>query len=204
MNRQGDGDLAIEKEDIMTQQQLLKLAVITFMGTAGSIVVGLLVYGNGVFNPASVAFAFTAYGMSGAFIFAFYHVRGLSETMTVAVVVSAIQFIVGIVWFPWLTALLWSFGVNLPVVGLAFVFERKLAHFRQAKFSVVAITYSFMFVLLTLLVSVLTGVEMMPAKLFRDNAYDGLLIGIGLGLGIEAAEALVHSWEEHTKRALQK
>jgi thiamine transporter ThiT len=184
-------------------QQLLKLLLITFMGTAASVAVGLLVYGGDVFNPASVAFAFTAYGMSGAFIFAFYHMRGLTETLIVAIVVSAVQFVVGIAWFPWLTALLWSFGVNLPVVGLAFVFERKLAHFKQAKFVVVAITYSVMFVLLTLLVSVLRGVELMPAQLFRDNAYDGLLIGIGLGLGIEAAEALVHSYDEHKKTSAQ-
>ena len=186
----------------LDMSQFLKLFLITFMGTAACIAVGLLVYGGGVFKPASVAFAFTSFGLSGAFIFAFYHVRGVSETITAAIVVSAIQFVVGTAWFPWLNAFLWSFGVNLPVVGLAFVFERKLAHFKQAKFSVVAITYSVMFVLLTLLVAALGGVEMMPAKLFRDNAYDGLLIGIGLGLGIEAAEALVHSYEEH--KHLQK
>lgn len=183
----------------LTLQQVFRLLLITFMGTAASVAVGLIVYGGGVFNPTSVAFSFFSYGLSGAFIFAFYHVRGVSDTITVAVVVSAIQFVIGMMWFPWLNALLWSFGVNMPVVGLAFVFERKLAHFRQAKFVVVALTYAAMFVLLTLLIASLTGVEMLPASLFRDNAYDGLLIGIGLGLGIEAAEALVHSHEEHKK-----
>jgi predicted RND superfamily exporter protein len=85
----------------------------------------------------------------------------------------------------------------MPVVALAFMFERKLAHFKQAKFTVVALVYSVMFVLLTLLVTVLSGVEMMPASLFRDNWVDGLLIGLGLGLGVEGAEAFIHSWEEH-------
>jgi hypothetical protein len=183
-------------------QQLFTLVLITFMGTAASVAVGLIVYGGNVFKPLSVSFAFFSFGLSGAFIFAFYHVRGVSETITAAVIASAIQFIVGTMWFPWLNAFIWSFGVNMPVVGLAFVFERKLAHFMQAKFSVVAITYSVMFTLLTLLVAVLTNVELMPAKLFRDNSYDGLLIGLGLGLGIEAAEALVHSYEEHRAKAL--
>jgi hypothetical protein len=187
-----------------SMQQIFKLALITFMGTAASVAVGLIVYGGKVFDPTSVSFAFFSFGLSGAFIFAFYHVRGVSETITAAVVVSAIQFVVGMMWFPWLNALLWSFGVNMPVVGLAFVFERKLAHFMQAKFSVVAITYSVMFTLLTLLVAALTGVEMLPARLFRDNSYDGLLIGLGLGLGIEAAEALVRSWDEHKNAAMQK
>jgi predicted RND superfamily exporter protein len=121
----------------------------------------------------------------------------VADTITVAVVVSAIQFVIGTLYFPWMNSLLWSFGVNMPVVALAFMFERKLAHFKQAKFVVVAILYSVMFVLLTLLVATLAGVEMMPASLFRDNAVDGLLIGLGVGLGIEAAEAFVHSWEEH-------
>jgi len=185
-------------------QQIFKLLLITFMGTAASVVVGLIVYGGNVFKPSSVAFAFLSFGLSGAFIFAFYHVRGVTETITAAVVVSAIQFGVGMAWFPWLNSIVWSFGVNMPVVGLAFVFERKLAHFMQAKFTVVAIVYSVMFVLLTLLVAVLTGVEMLPATLFRDNWIDGLLIGLGLGLGIEGAEAFVHSWEEQKGSMMEK
>jgi hypothetical protein len=180
-------------------QQTFKLFLITFIGMAASVAVGLIVYGGNVFKPSSVGFAFLSFGLSGAFIFAFYHVWGAAGTVTAAALVSAIQFLVSLMWFPWLNALVWSFGVNMPVVALAFVFERKLAHFKQAKFTVVAITYSVMFVLLTLLVAALTGVEMLPAALFRDNWIDGLLIGLGLGLGIEAAEAFVHSWEENEK-----
>lgn len=178
-------------------QQLFKLLLITFTGTAATVAVGLIDYGGNVFTPSSVGFAFLSFGLSGAFIFAFYHVWGLKGTITAAALVSAMQFLVSLIWFPIVNALIWSFGVNMPVVALAFVFERKLAHFKQAKFTVVAITYSVMFVLLTLLVAALTGVEMMPSTLFRDNSIDGLLIGLGLGLGIEAAEALVKSWEEH-------
>lgn len=186
----------------MTSRDLFKLFLITVIGTAASVVVGLIMYGGRVFNPTSVAFAFFSFGLSGAFIFAFYHVRGVSETITAAVVVSAIQFVIGMMWFPWFNALVWSFGVNMPVVALAFVFEKKLAHFKQAKFTVVALTYSVMFVLLTLIVAAVTGVELLPATLFRDNWIDGLLIGTGLGLGIEGAESFIHSWEEH--KAQQK
>lgn len=182
---------------MITGNQLFKLFLITVVGTAASVAVGLILYGGSVFNPASVSFAFFSFGLSGAFIFAFYHVRGVSETITAAVVVSAIQFTIGMMWFPWVNALIWSFGVNMPVVALAFVFEKKLAHFKQAKFTVVALTYSVMFVLLTLVVAAITGVEMLPASLFRDNSIDGLLIGTGIGLGVEGAESFIHSWEEY-------
>lgn len=178
-------------------QQLFCLMIITLTGMVGSVVVGLIVYGGSVFIPESVGFAFVSFGLSGAFIFAFYHVRGLSETITTAVVVSAAQFAVGTLWFPVVNSLVWSFGVNLPVVVLAFVFERKLAHFRQAKFAVVGIVYGAMFVLLTLLVGVILNLTEMPASVFRENFIDGMLIGLGLGLGIEAGESLLHSFEHH-------
>ncbi len=181
----------------ITLHQVLRLLVLTISGMVASVVVGLLVYGGSVFQPQSVSFAFVSFGLSGAFIFAFYHVRGLSETITAAVAVSTIQFIIGTSWFPILNALLWSFGVNLPMVGLAFIFEKRLAHFKQAKFIVVGLVYGAMFVLLTLLVAVLSGVDMLPARLFRDNFLDGLFIGLGLGIGIEVGEAFLHSVEIH-------
>lgn len=181
-----------------TIAQLLKLILITLSGTAASVAIGLIVYGGNVFRPTTLAFAYFSFGLSGAFIFAFYHVRTVSETVITAIVVSGVQFVIGLIWFSWVNALIWSYGVNMPVVLLAFTFERKLAHFRQAKFTVVALVYSVMFVLLTLLVAVITGVDLMPASLFRDNWIDGLLIGTGLGLGVEGAESLIHSWEEHT------
>lgn len=177
--------------------QLWKLILITVAGLAGSVIVGLLVYGGDVFRPASVAFAFVSFGLSGAFIFAFYHVRGLSETITTAVVVSAVQFIAATAWFPVLNAGIWSFGVNLPVVALAFLFERKLAVLRWGKFLVVAIVYGAMFVLLTLLVAVLLATETMPASVFRSNFVDGLFIGLGLGIGVQGGEAFIHSIEQH-------
>ncbi len=186
-----------------TTGQFLKLALITVAGTAASVAVGLIVYGGDVFRPASTSFAYFSFGLSGALIFAFYRVRNFSEAFAAAVVVSSVQFIVTI-WFSWVNALVWSYGVNMPVVVLAFMFERKLAHFRQAKFVVVALVYSLVFVLLTLAVAVFTGVDLLPASLFRDNWIDGLLIGTGVGLGVEGAESLIHSWEEHKSGAAKR
>ena len=93
-----------------------KIALITIVGLAGSTTVGLMMHGSDVFNPSGAEFAYIAFGASGAFIFAFYHQRGLSNTITAAVCVSAVQFIVASVWIPTLNAVVWSFGVNLPVV----------------------------------------------------------------------------------------
>ncbi len=180
---------------ILTARNIVVLLIITFAGIAGSLIAGLMSYGGDVFNPKNAAFAFLAYGLSGGFIFAFYHVRGLSETITIAVVVSAIQFAISTTWISILNAGVWSFGINLPIILLAFVFERKLAGLHQWKFIVVALVYGAMFVLLTLLAALLTGVEAMPAIVFRQNFVDGLLIGLGLGLGVEGGVALVHSLE---------
>jgi hypothetical protein len=173
--------------------ELWKMFLITIIGVAGSVTLGLMMHGIDVFSPSRAEFAFVAFGASGAFILAIYHLRGLSNTVTAAVSVSAVQFVVASVWLPTLNAAIWSFGVNLPVVWLAFLFERKLASFHWAKFVVVGIVYGVMFVLLTLLVGVLRSLESMPAMVFRQNFFDGFLIGLGMGLGVQAAEAFLQS-----------
>jgi hypothetical protein len=178
--------------------QILKLALLTFTGCAASVVIGLMVYGGGVFDPNTVGFSFVSYGISGAFIFAFYHVRGLSECITTAVVVSAVQFVLASSWITMLNAGIWSFGVNLPIILVAFLFERKLAPFRHFKFIVVSLLYGAMFVMLTLIGAWLKGTGSLPAEMFRGNFLDGLLIGLGLGIGLEAGEAFIHSLEHRT------
>ena len=178
--------------------QLYKLILLTAMGSGASIVIGLMMYGGEVFSLSSIGFSYVSFGLSGAFIFAFYHVRGLSETITAAVVVSAIQFAVSTAWITILNACAWSFGVNLPLILVAFLFERKLAPFRQFKFVVVALIYGAMFVVLTLLVAWWTAGSLLPAAVYRQNFVDGLLIGLGVALGIEAGEALIHSIEHHS------
>jgi hypothetical protein len=176
-----------------TVEQLFKLVLLTLAGLAGSVIVGLMSYGSDVFNVTSPGFLFVSFGLSGAFIFSFYHMRGLAETITAAVVVSVIQFVGTTPFITMLNAGIWSFGVNLPMVALAFIFERKLGPLKQAKFIVVALTYGAMFVLLTLVVAWVSASGNMPASLFRQNFTDGVLIGLGLGVGIEAGEAFMHS-----------
>lgn len=176
--------------------QILVLLLITLAGLAGSVIVGVLAHGTSVFDARSITFIFfVIFGLSGSFIFAFYHVRGLTETITAAVVVSAIQFGISTTSIPVVNAAIWSFGVNVPIIMVAFLFERKLAPFRQFKFLIVAALYGAMFVLLNLLNAWVTGVETLPAAAFRENFVDGLLLGLGIGLGIEVGEAFVHSFE---------
>ena len=94
---------------------------------------------------------------------------------------------------PVLYSAFWSFGVNLPVVWLAFLFERKLSAFHWGRFIVIGLVYGTMFVLLTMIVGVLRNVSAIPPMVFRDNFIDGLMIGIGVGLGVQAGEAFIDS-----------
>ena len=175
--------------------QIFKIILLTLSGAIGAIVFGLLAYGSAVFTLISPGFSFVSFGISGALIFAFYHVRGLSEAITAAAVVSAAQLVASSAYITMLRAVIFSFGLNFPVVLLAFVFERKLVSLRWLKFAVVGLTYGAMFVLLTLVAGLLAGSTGLPASLFRENFVDGLLLGAGLGLGVEGGEALLHSLE---------
>ena len=178
--------------------ELWRLLLIMSLGFAGSMIAGLMIYGGDIFVPQSAGFAYyIMFGFSTSFIFAFYHVRGLSNTITAAVSTGAVIFVIAAFWMPVLNAAIWSFGVNLSVVVLAFLFERKLAYFKQWKFVVVGVVYGAIFVLLTLSVGILTKVATLPPELFQKNYIDGLWLGISLGIGIEIAESIVHSVDLH-------
>ena len=185
-------------------RQIGSLVGLTLTGTLGAIVAGLCVYGSAVFNPTSPGFMFVSFGFSGALIFAFYHVRGLSQSIAAAAVVSAAQFAAVSQFITTLRAAIFSFGLNFPVIALAFVFERKLSPHGRWKFVVVGLTYGAMFVLLTLVSDFAFGMEGLPAQVFRDNLLDGLLLGTGLGIGIQGGEAMIHSLEPpgpaHTRK----
>ena len=178
--------------------ELWRLLLIMSLGFAGSMIAGLMIYGGDIFVPQSAGFAYyIMFGFSTSFIFAFYHVRGLSNTITAAVSTGAVIFVIAAFWMPVLNAAIWSFGVNLSVVVLAFLFERKLAYFKQWKFIVIGVVYGAIFVLLTLLVGLLTKVASLPPTLFQKNYLDGLWLGLSLGIGIEIAESIVHSVDLH-------
>jgi hypothetical protein len=187
--------------------EMWRLLLITSLGFAGSLIAGLMIYGGGIFIPESAGFAYyILFGLSTSFIFAFYHVRGLSNTITAAVSTGAVIFVLASFWMPVLNAAIWSFGVNLSVVVLAFLFERKLAYFKQWKFIVVGVVYGAIFVLLTLSIGILTKVASLPPELFQKNYLDGLWLGLSLGIGIEIAESIVHSVDLHreAKREVHK
>ena len=179
-------------------KELWRLFLIAFLGTAGSMVAGLMMYGGDIFNPSGMPFVYyLAYGFSSACIFAFYHVRGLSNTISTAMVFGAVLFL-GIAFIlPIIFAAIYSFGVTVSVVVLAFLFERKLSTFKHWKFTVVGIIFGKLFVLLNLISLVVSHASGMSAIGFQRNFLDGLCMGIGLGIGIEIAESIVHSVNLH-------
>ncbi len=157
-----------------------------------------MVYGADVFQPLSSAFAYyVAYGISSACIFAFYHVRGLSNSISASMVVGVILFASITFIMPLKHALIYSFGVTISVVLLAFLFERKLSYLRHWKFIVVGIIFGELFVLLNLFSLLGSEGAVMTAEVFRHNFFDGLWMGFGLGIGVEIAESIIHSVDIH-------
>jgi len=181
-----------------TVNEIWRIVLITILGTLGSMVAGLMKYGGEVFVPSTTPFAyFLAYGFGSSCIFAFYHVKGLSNSISAAMVMGAILFVGISLLMPVLYSAIYSFGVMIAVVILAFLFERKLAYMKHWKFIVVGIIFGELYVLLTLAVLLLTKASGMSAGAFQQNFFDGMIMGLGLGLGIETAESVIHSVELH-------
>lgn len=178
--------------------ELWRLVLITVLGGMGSMIAGLMVYGGEVFEPLSSPFAYyIAYGITSACVFAFYHVRGLSNTISAAMVIGVILFLTITFLMPVKQALIYSFGVTVSVILLAFLFERKLSYLRQWKFIVVGIIFGELFVLLSLFSMLGTTGATLAAEVFQHNFLDGLWMGFGLGIGVEIAESLIHSVDLH-------
>ncbi|MCX7984606.1 MAG: hypothetical protein N3A63_06860 [Bacteroidetes bacterium] len=178
--------------------ELWRLVVIIVLGGLGSLIAGLMVYGGDVFEPLSTAFAYyIAYGLSSACIFAFYHVKGLSNSISAAMVIGVLLFLAITFIMPVKHALIYSFGVTVSVVLLAFLFEKKLSYLKHWKFIIVGIIFGELFVLLNLISLVGSKGTIMSAEVFQKNFLDGLWMGFGLGIGIEIAESLIHSVDIH-------
>jgi hypothetical protein len=179
-------------------QELWRLLLIIILGTAGSMIAGLMVYGGKIFSIMDTSFDYyIAYGFCSSAIFSFYHVRGLSNTISVSMVFGSVLF-VGISFImPILHAAIYSFGVTTAVILLAFLFERKLAYLKHWKFIAVGIIFGELFVLLNLISLVLAGAKDLLPEMFQRNFLDGLWMGFGLGLGVESAESIIHSVELH-------
>jgi hypothetical protein len=181
--------------------ELWRLVLITFLGFVGSLIPGLMKYGGEIFDPFTVGFAyFVLYGICTSFIFAFYHVSGLFNTIAAAVFSGAVIFFITPSWMPVINSIVWSFGVSLSVIIIAFLFEQKLANFKRWKFIFVGGFYGAIFVLLTLLIGIFTNIRALPPETFQKNFVDGLLLGLSVGLGVQLAEAIIHSIDSH-KRA---
>ncbi len=180
--------------------ELWRLVLITLLGFIGSLIPGLMKYGGEIFDPLTVGFAyFILYGICTSFIFAFYHVRGLFNTIGIAVLAGAVIFLITPSWMPMINSIVWSFGVSLSVIIIAFLFERKLAIFKRWKFIFVGGFYGAIFVFLTLLMGIFVNVTAIPAETFQKNFIDGLLLGLSVSLGVELAEALIHSIDLHSQ-----
>ncbi len=173
---------------------LWRLILITLLGFIGSLIPGLMKYGGEIFDPLTVGFAyFILYGLCTSFIFAFYHVRGLVSTIGIAFLVGALIFIITPSWMPTINSVVWSFGVSLSVIFIAFLFERKLADFKRWRSIFVGLFYGAIFVLLTFLMGIFVNVTVIPAETFQKNFVDGLLLGLCVSLGVDLAEVLIRS-----------
>jgi hypothetical protein len=182
-------------------EEIWRFILIAILGFIGSMVAGLLNYGGSIFNPQSAGFAYyIVFGISTALIFAFYHMWGLTPTIVGALGISTALFIIIAVFVPFwpiLNLAFWMFAVNMSVVVLAFLFERKMSYFKHWKFIVISIIYGSVFVLLTLIVGMFKGTTMISAEIFQKIFIDGIVLGVGLGIGIEIAESIVHSVDFH-------
>ncbi len=185
-------------------EQLAKLFFLTLMGALGAMLAGLIRYGGTIFMFSDPGFLFVSFGISGALMFAFYHLRGVSEAITASVIMSAVQFMTTTHWTNETAGLIWSFGVNTPALLLVYLFEKRFSLSRQLKTIVVASGYALILGFLTMTIMAIQQTESLAGFVIMQNCIDGFLLGLGLVAGITAGEMLLDALDHHATAIARK
>ena len=170
---------------------VLKKSIIIFMcGFLGSLIIGYIFLGNRIINTTDPAFQFIAYGISGSIIFALLNYS------------SKRNFIFGTLFFLALEMVLVKIHFELifarTVYFLAIVFSIYLYHTFFYK-TPPQLKYIRIFALagivaiINVILSAIGGLVMEAENLkaiIEGQSFFGLLIGLGLGVGIETGDLI--------------
>jgi hypothetical protein len=168
----------------------LKSAALLFVaGTMGSLFVGMVWSGAGVFDIGQTAAAFLFNGLGCALVFAlqrwhgFWGAMGTSVVLAVAFGVFAGEYFVPV--------FIYALLMMLATVCVAeYMWGRTFPKLQFGRFLNTAVVFAAVALLTTLISVVMQAVPLLGGLLIR-NTVQGLLIGVGLGLGIEAAEMFI-------------
>jgi hypothetical protein len=181
-----------------TKETLFTLAYI-LLGVAGSVGAGLLTYGGRFLQFPRPAVPFLLVGLAGALIYASAQLRGLGLTLLMAVLFYLSQLaLLGSLRGPALAAKLVDAAILTGPVGTALVvsayLSRALGRIKFGKFAltavVVAVGYTVMVLLWLVKVRPEQASQSALTQAVLAQAFIGLKIGAGIGLGVELVDLL--------------
>jgi hypothetical protein len=173
----------------------IKSAALLFVaGTIGSLFVGMLWSGAQVFDIEQTAAAFLFNGLGCALVFALDRWHGMWGAMGTSVVLSvAFGVFAGDYFVPvFIYSLLMMFA---SVCVSEYMWGKTFPKLQFGRFLNTAIVFAAVALLTTLIAVVMQSVPLLGGLLVR-NTFQGFLIGVGLGLGLEAAEMFIPEREE--------
>jgi len=161
-----------------------------FLGIAGSILVGFLLYGGRIFDSHLPHFQFVAFGIIGAVFYATLKYISLRAALVALLMLYIMQVITaGSTTFDWLLRdFVYVGGIGFAVHNFAAFTERELRGWRFGKFLALGLIMAIAYAAITSILCILTR-TCIGAALF-PSLIKGFLIGGGLGLGLEIAEIL--------------
>lgn len=173
-----------------TESLILKQSmIISFFGMIGCMLIGYLFLGSRIFIPRDPAFQFIVYGFIGSVMFSILRFSSLRSFLFVSVLFYLIE--VTIIKFGKVDIFFARFLFFWGVVGSIFIFYKffylNLKVLKIGKFIILGGILALANMLIVSIGGQFVSVDNLKA-IIEGQAFFGLLIGSGIGLGIEIAE----------------
>jgi hypothetical protein len=158
-------------------------------GTMGSLFVGMVWSGADVFDIENTAAAFLVNGLGSALVFVLDRWHGMWGAMGTSVVLSvAFGVFAGEFFVP---VFIYSLLMMLAAVCVSeYMWGKTFPRLQFGRFLDTAVVFAAVALLTTLIAVVMQSIPLLGGLLLR-NTFQGFLIGVGVGLGLEGAEMFI-------------
>jgi hypothetical protein len=188
----------------MDREKLKQFLLVALLAAVGSILIGLLFFGRGIFDKNRVGFQFLSFGIMGGFLFSsFRYLQKWIAGLLIVVLLVANELVLhsGNWDFIWQDVLYYLGTASALLIFAAYYFPKlagtflgrllALSSLAAVAFSIVTVIFYFIF---------LQNPSIPRFNLSQMIYYDlsqGFLLGFGLGLGIEAADFVIRKTQRN-------
>lgn len=181
------------------RMNVIRFVITTILTTAGTSVVGYLLFGSVIFKPDDLPFQFVSFGIIGGIIFSSFGFLSKPQ----AAVTFILLFILDVI--PrslgssdsWLHEAVYFIGFTFAIITFKSYFFDRLHRMAVARTLIAGGGIASVYVVITVILYIIflvtaNELNLNLTQMIYFNVAQGFLLGLGLGAGIETAEFVLN------------